>query len=230
VLETAAGTAPRALLVEADTSTRDALFVALTLAGFEIRGLVSGSEFDAVFAEFRPDIVALEVLLPDGPDGFQLAERILTEGNTPVVFVTAATTLAHRLRAFEIGADDYILKPFEVEEVVARMRAVLRRTGRVAAPTIHVGDLSVDQLNQVAYRGGTRLELTVTEFQLLAALARSPWKVWSKRELLSAVWGPGAYRENLVEAYVSTLRRKLEHHHGHRMIFTERSRGYTLRP
>src|ERR1700676_2639672 len=184
VAQARAVSAPRALIVEDDTSTRDALFVALTLAGFEVQALSSGTELAHAVAEFRPDIVALDVWLTDGPDGFELSAAVLAAANIPVVFLTAADAIEHRLRGFELGADDYIVKPFSLAEVIARMQAVLRRSGRVSAPTLHVGDLSIDQLNQVAYRGGERLDLTTTELELLTVLARAPWQVFSKRQLL----------------------------------------------
>jgi len=229
VVQAAGASTPRVLIVEDDTSTRDAIFVALTVAGFEVRAMSSGAELARVVAEFRPDVVGLDVWLGDGPDGFELSIELLRTADVPVVFLTAADAVEHRLRGFELGADDYIVKPFSMAEVIARLQVVLRRSGRMSAPTLHVGDLSIDQRNQVAYRGGDRLDLTSTELELLTVLARGPWQVFSKRQLLSLVWGLDMHRDNLVEVYVSAIRRKLEEH-GPRMIFTERSRGYVLRP
>jgi two-component system OmpR family response regulator len=229
VVPAATATAPRVLIVEDDTSTRDALFVALTVAGFEVRALSSGEELASIVAEFHPDIVGLDVWLQEGPDGFELSAEVLRTADVPVIFLTAADAVEYRLHGFELGADDYIVKPFTMAEVIARMHVILRRSGRMSTPTLHVGDLSIDQRNQVAYRGGQRIDLTSTELEVLTVLARAPWQVFSKAQLLSMVWGLDTHRENLVEVYVSSVRRKLEGF-GPRMIFTERSRGYVLRP
>ena len=146
----------------------------------------------------------------------------------PIVFVTAADAIDERLRGFEVGADDYIVKPFVASELLARVRAVLRRSGRLTSPTYQVFDLLVDEANRTASRSGHDLQLTKVEFDLLAVLSRTPGQVFSKAQLLSLVWGFDGYDNNLVEVHISALRRKLEANGG-RLIHTERGEGYVLR-
>jgi len=226
-----AGAPPRVLLVEDDVSIRDGLFVALTVAGFAVRAIGSGAELADALEEFHPDIVGMDVWLGEELDGFDLADTVISPTGVPVVFLTAADEVAHRLRGFAVGADDYVVKPFSTAEVVARMRAVLRRTGRLVSPTIVLGSLTVDETYRRVQRNREPVELTATEFDLLLALARNPGRTLSKAQLLVQVWGFVADQANvnLVEVYISSLRRKLELS-GPRLIFTERGRGYVLRP
>jgi DNA-binding response OmpR family regulator len=146
-----------------------------------------------------------------------------------MLFVTAADALEDRLRGFELGADDYLVKPFPMAELIARVRAILRRSGRLRSPTLEVRDLVLDEVNNIALRSGQPLDLTPTEFNLLHTLAKDAGKVFSKSRLLSLVWGWENYPHNLVEVHISALRRKLEEH-GPRLIHTERGAGYVLRP
>ena len=179
--------------------------------------------------EFHPDLAVLDIRLPDGDEGFDLALRLRAAAEVPVLFVTAADSLQDRLRGFEVGADDYLVKPFAVAELLVRVRAILRRAGRLSSPTHEVCDLMVDEANRTARRAGSEISLTKTEFELLAVLARDAGTVFSKTQLLSLVWGFDGYAPNLVEVHISALRRKLEVH-GPRLIHTERAEGYVLRP
>ena len=145
-----------------------------------------------------------------------------------MVFLTAADTLEERLSGFDLGADDYIVKPFAVAELLSRVRVILRRAGRLDSPTRQIRDLVVDEATRTVMRNKDRVELTRTEFDLLLVLVRSPGKVFSKTQLLAQVWGFDEFDPNLVEVYVSSLRRKLEAH-GPRLLFTERGRGYVIR-
>jgi two-component system, OmpR family, response regulator len=217
----------RILLVEDNTSVRVGVTSAMRSEGYSVRGLADGSEVAVALQTFRPDLVVIDVYLPDGDDGFVLAERVRAVASIPIVFLTAADTIEDRLRGFALGADDYIVKPFSTAELLARIRAVLRRTGRLSSTTVQVRDLVVDEATHTVIRSGERVELTPTEFELLRALVRTPGRLLSKAQILSQVWGFDAYDPNLVEVYISALRRKLEAH-GPRLIFTERGKGYVI--
>ena len=219
--------APRLLFVEDDPSLREAVTVTLRSAGFEVRAEADGTELAEAVVAFHPDLAILDVRLP-GEDGFGLAQRLRRLAEIPVVFVTAADALEERLRGFDVGADDYIVKPFAASELLARIRAVLRRSGRLTSPTRQVFDLLVDEVNRTACRGTHELGLTKVEFDLLAVLCRAPGRVFSKTQLLSLVWGFDGYDDNLIEVHISALRRKLEAYGG-RLIHTERGAGYVLR-
>jgi DNA-binding response OmpR family regulator len=220
---------PRVLVVEDDAALRRALVATLDASGFEVLGLADGLELTDEVDRFRPDLAVLDVGFGTGPDGFTQARLLRGQHGVPVIFVTAADALEDRLRGFEVGADDYLVKPFAMAELLARARVVLRRSGRLSSPTIEVRDLLVDEANRLVRRGGEVVELTKTEFEVLCALAREPGRVLSKVQLLALVWGFDEFAPNLVEVHVSSLRRKLEAH-GPRLIHTERGEGYVLRP
>lgn len=219
---------PRLLFIEDDRSLREAVTVSLRRAGFEVRPEPGGSELEDALTAFRPDLAILDVRLSDGESGFELAARLRARAEIPIVFVTAADAIDDRLQGFAVGADDYIVKPFATSELLARVRAVLRRSGRLVSPTREVFGVLVDEVNRTARRGDHELALTKTEFDLLVVLSRAPGQVFSKTQLLSLVWGFDGYDDNLVEVHISALRRKLEAHGG-RLIHTERGEGYVLR-
>jgi two-component system OmpR family response regulator len=168
------------------------------------------------------------VRLPVGPDGYTLARVLRRTGDLPLLFLTAADGLDDRLAGFEAGADDYLVKPFSMAELLARAQALLRRSGRLSSAVTRVGDLVVDHGARTIVRGGESLELTRTEYELLLALAQHPGQVLSKVQLLTQVWGFDAYDTNVVEVHLSALRRKLEAH-GPRLVHTVRGIGYVLR-
>lgn len=224
---------PRAkiLVVEDDAPIRSALDIALRGEGYEVRAEPDGVAFRSVVQQFRPDLAILDVGLPAGPNGLALAG--LLQGNVadvPVLFLTAADGLEDRLAGFEAGGDDYLAKPFLMAELVARVRAVLRRAGRLSSPKREIGDLVVDDEARTVTRSGEPVDLTNTEFELLSALARRPGHVFTKIQLLSQVWGLEAYDDNLVEVHICALRRKLEANSGTRLVHTVRGAGYVLRP
>jgi len=215
---------PRVVLVEDEEPVRLAIERALRRDGIAVTGFADCPAPEVILA-FAPDLAVLDVLLPSG-DGFELARRLRTARDLPIVFLTARDTVEDRLGGFELGADDYLVKPFALEELLARVRAVLRRAGRLGA-AIEVADIVVDEQSGLASRAGVPLELTATELRLLAYLVRQRGLVLSKHQLLTQVWGYDAYDPNVVEVHVSALRRKLEAH-GPRVLHTIRGLGYRL--
>ena len=221
-------TAARVLVVEDDALIRESVVAALSGAGFVVESAGAAEGVPALAADFRPDLALLDVMLPGAADGFALARALRRERDLPVIFLTARDAGADRLAGFEAGADDYVVKPFIVEELVARVRAVLRRLGRLPS-VLDLGDLRLDEQSSQAARGGAVLDLTATEYRLLLFLARERGRILSKTQLLTQVWGYEDYDPNLVEVHVSALRRKLEEH-GPRILHTVRGFGYVLRP
>lgn len=208
---------------------RNAVAAALEASGYLVLPLSEGSAVEAAAATFRPDLAVLDIGFPRGPDGFAVAAKLRAASDVPVVFLTAADGVDDRLRGFDVGADDYLVKPFVMAELLARIRVVLRRAGRLVSQTYEVRDLVVDEATREVRRNAEVVELTKTEFDLLCALVREPGKVLSKPHLLTVVWGFDEFDPNLVEVYVSSLRRKLEAH-GPRLLHTERGAGYVIRP
>lgn len=220
---------PRVLVVEDEAPLRRAVSTSLATEGYLVAEAGDPEEAEAVLEEFHPDLVVLDVRLPERHEGFELGRRIRSASETPIIYLTAIDDADARLEAFELGADDYVGKPFSMAELLARTRAVLRRSRRDLAGRLVVRDLLLDLDTATAYRAGARLPLTSTEFRLLATLVGQPGRVFSKVQLLSEVWEFDAYDVNLVEVHISALRRKLEAH-GPPLIFTERNQGYVIRP
>lgn len=219
----------RVLLVEDDPLTREVLSAALTGTGFEVHAEPDGSRVERAAVSFRPDIALIDMKLGDGVDGITVARRLKGTDDFPLLFLTSANSIEDVLAAFDVGGDDYIVKPFVMAELLARMRAVLRRVGRQSARSVlELGDLMIDEAAHSAIRGGAVLDLTHREFSLLVTLARHPGVVLSKLQLLTNVWGFEHYDLNVVEVHISALRRKLEEH-GPRVIQTVRGVGYVFR-
>jgi DNA-binding response OmpR family regulator len=216
----------RVLVLEDEPVLRETIAAALQDAGFVVLAAADGRGLDAAVDRFRPDAAVLDISLP-GPDGLTLARRLQARAPTAVVFVTARDAVADRLAGFSAGADDYVVKPFVLAELVARLRAVLRRTGRLVSPTVQVGELVLDEDAGRVVVAGEPVPLTATELRLLAYLVRNRGRVLSKTQILTQVWGYEEYDPNLVEAHVSALRRKLEAH-GPRLVHTVRGIGYRV--
>jgi two-component system, OmpR family, response regulator len=214
----------RVVVVEDERAVREAVEQALRDEGLAVAGF---SDFvDAeVLLRAAPDLAVLDVRLPHG-DGFELARQLRVRRDLPIVFLTARDAVEDRLTGFQLGADDYLVKPFALEELLARIRAVLRRSGRLGA-AIEAGDIVVDEQGGFATRSGDDLGLTPTELRLLAFFVRHRGLVLSKHQLLTQVWGYDAYDPNIVEVHISALRRKLELH-GPRVLETIRGLGYRL--
>ena len=218
----------RVLLVEDDALTREVLSAALVGTGFEVHAEPDGSRVERAAATFRPDIALIDMRLGDGVDGITVARRLKGTDDFPLLFLTSASAIEDVLAAYDVGGDDYIVKPFVMAELVARMRAVLRRTGREGRSVFELGDLRIDADAHSVVRAGQPVELTHREFALLIEMCRHPGMVLSKLQLLTNVWGFEQYDLNVVEVHVSALRRKLEEH-GPRVIHTVRNAGYVFR-
>jgi two-component system, OmpR family, response regulator len=217
----------RVLIIEDEAAIRYAVVAALTDAGYLVRGQGDGTGLRRLADAFRPDLAILDITLP-GPDGLALARSLRARSDLPLLFLTARDGLDDRLAGFAAGGDDYLVKPFALAELLARVQALLRRSGRAHSATIAVGDLVLDESAGIAWRGTEELELTLTEFRLLAYLAARRGRTVSKTEILTQVWGYGSYDPNLVEVRISSLRRKLESR-GPRIVHTVHGRGYTVR-
>lgn len=218
----------KVLVVEDDESIRSSLRTALDVAGYDVQELSDGSGVSALAAQFRPDLAILDVRLPRGPSGFELARTLRSTDDLPILLLTAADALDDRLTGFASGADDYMVKPFAMAELLVRVAALLRRAGRLSSTTWTFADLVIDDGAHTVKRNGVLVDLTRIEYDLLVVLARRHGRVFSKLQLLIQVWGFDAYDPNIVEVHISALRRKLEAH-GPRLVHTIRGVGYVLR-
>ncbi|MCB9439606.1 MAG: response regulator transcription factor [Mycolicibacterium sp.] len=219
--------AARVLVVEDSEAIREMVSEALTDAGYVTATRPDGAGLEDVLEGFRPDLVVLDVMMP-GRDGFVLVDVVRDWGDAAIVLLTARDGLSDRVRGLDGGADDYLVKPFELVELVSRIGAVLRRRGRLAT-VLQYGDLALDLEAGVAARAGRRLDLTGTGLRLLSFLAEQRGRIVSTNQILTAVWGYDAYDTNLVHVHVSAMRRKLEAH-GPRILHTVRGIGYRLQP
>jgi DNA-binding response OmpR family regulator len=199
----------RVLVVDDDRTVRDAVVGALESAGHATEACGSVAEALELAGGFRPDLVVLEMVLGGQVVGLELGRRLRGQADVLLVFATRDADVEDRLAAFEAGGDDYLVKPFRVEELVLRVRAVLRRAGRLASEALVVGRLAVDEPARRVVFAGAEVELGARDLALLAALARNAGRVVSKARLLDLVWGYEAADENLVEVHISSLRRRL---------------------
>src|SRR5688500_11107087 len=215
----------RVLVVEDEPATRELLSAILRDDGYDVEAVADGRDALKVAANSRPDLVLLDCALP-GSNGVDVARRLRQDSNLPIIFVTGADSTEDIREGFKVGADDYIVKPFDSEELSWRVRAVLRRSGRTVAQRWEFGDLVVDEGTRSATRAGELVPLTATEFDMLALLVRNRTRVVPKTQMLG-LWGHGT-DEHTLEVHMSSLRRKLEAH-GPRVIHTVRGVGYVLR-
>src|SRR5512146_3463350 len=229
---------PQVLVVDDEPNIRELVQVALKFHGCAVTSGASGKEALQRALTDHPDLIVLDVMLPD-IDGFEVCRRLRAQANdVPVIFLTARDTTSDTITGLALGGDDYITKPFSVEALVARVRAVLRRTRRQQGPgpgaagpgsTLRVADLELDEDYWIVRRGGTRVELSATEFRLLAYLMRNQGLMLTRKQLLESVWGwEYAGQSQVLETYVSYLRRKLDPL-GPPLIHTQRGVGYSLR-
>jgi two-component system OmpR family response regulator len=224
---------PRLLVVDDEPNILELLSATLRFSGFEVCSASTGHEALAMAQSFDPDLIVLDVMMP-GIDGFDVARRLRSGGvRTPVLFLTARDSDEDKVTGLTIGGDDYVTKPFSLEEVVARIRSILRRTrgpdGEASSAVLSLGDISLDEDSYEVLKADQPVELSATEFKLLRYFLHNPGRVLSKTQILEHVWsydfgGDG----NIVETYVSHLRRKIDTTQP-RLLHTLRGMGYALR-
>jgi DNA-binding response OmpR family regulator len=217
------GSLARVVVVEDDAAVREAVVNALLGEGFAAHGLADAVDAERLLA-FAPDLAILDVMLPRG-DGLVLARALRASREIAIIFLTARDAVPDRVAGLELGADDYLIKPFALEELLARTRAVLRRAGQLST-VLEVGGLLIEEDAGSATWHEQPLDLTPTELRLLSFLVRHRGQVLSKDQLLTQVWGYDAYDRNLVEVHVSALRRKLQATGAPELIHTVRGVGY----
>ncbi len=226
---------PRVLVVDDDRAVRESLRRALQLEDLEVDLAADGMEAIARVQDTPPDLVVLDVMMP-GVDGLGVVRRLRQDGvDVPVLLLTARDAVADRVAGLDVGADDYLVKPFALEELLARVRALLRRQQSTAADdraeVLRVADVELDTAAMRARRGDRDLELTRTEYELLELFLANPERVLTRDVLHDRVWGyDAATSSNTLEVYVGYLRRKLEADGEPRLIQTVRGVGYVLRP
>ena len=227
------GSPIRALVVDDEPNLAELLTTALRYEGWQVEQALSGHAAVRRAKELDPDVVVLDVMLPDLTGLEVLARMRATHPNVPVLFLTAKDAVEDRIAGLTAGGDDYVTKPFSLEEVVARLRALLRRTGATTGHSeaqLIVGDLHMDEDSHEVWRGEDEIHLTATEFELLRYFMRNPRRVLSKAQILDRVWQYDfGGQANIVELYVSYLRRKIDKGRTP-MLHTLRGVGYVLRP
>jgi two-component system OmpR family response regulator len=228
------GSPIRALVVDDEASLSDLLQMALRYEGWDVRTAADGQQALKTTREFRPDVIVLDIMMPN-VDGLETLRRLRANGDdVPVLFLTAKDSVDDRIVGLTSGGDDYVTKPFSLEEVMARLRGLIRRTARVMGdddgPELAVGDLVLNEDSYEVRRGETDITLTATEFELLRFLMRNPRRVLSKEQILDRVWSYDfGGRSSIVEIYISYLRKKIDTLGG-QMIHTVRGVGYSIRP
>jgi len=227
------GSPLRVLVVDDEESIAELLSMALRYEGWQVRTAHTGMAAVRAAREFTPDAVALDIMLPD-LDGLAVLRKLRKiDESIPVLFLTARDAVEDRVAGLTAGGDDYVTKPFSLEEVVARLRSLMRRTALVQQSQdsmLSVGDLTLDEDSHEVVRGGEEISLTATEFELLRFLMRNPRRVLSKAQILDRVWDYDfGGQANIVELYISYLRKKIDAGR-EPMIHTLRGAGYVLKP
>jgi two-component system OmpR family response regulator len=232
-LTRADGSPLRVLVVDDEVNIAELISMALRYEGWQVRTAHTGTAAVGAARELGPDAVVLDMMLPD-IDGLEVLRRMRTTlPDVPVVFLTARDAVEDRVAGLTAGSDDYVTKPFSLEELVARLRGLMRRTGARRADSssvLRVGDLELDEDSHEVSRGGEQIALTATEFELLRFLMRNPKRVLSKAQILDRVWSYDfGGQANVVELYISYLRKKVDAGR-EPMIHTMRGAGYVLKP
>ncbi len=219
----------RVLVVEDDEAIADVLRRSLRAEGHEVQSAGDGVEALSLAEQFVPDLVILDLGLPR-LDGTEVLKRLRAEGDVPILILTARTETEDRVEGLDSGADDYLPKPFEREELLARTRALLRRRPPRGSASLAVGDLLLNPDSREVKRGDREIELTNREFELLQYLAENQKLVVSRERLLEDVWGYDPFEQtNTIDVFISNLRRKLEEGGEPRMLHTKRGAGYVLK-
>ncbi|NLA65323.1 MAG: response regulator transcription factor [Leucobacter sp.] len=224
----------RVLVVDDEPSITQLLAMALRYDGWNVHTAATGEDAVAAVRSFLPDVMVLDIMLPDF-DGMQVLSRLRHNGaHVPVLFLTALDSVDDRVRGLTAGGDDYMVKPFSIEELVARLRALVRRSqmqrGRLPNPILRVGDLVLNEDSYEVERAGEPIELTSTEYELLRFLMRNERRVLSKAQILDRVWNYDyGGKPTVVELYISYLRKKIDAGRAP-MIHTVRGAGYVLKP
>ncbi len=232
-LTRADGSPLRVLVVDDEVNIAELISMALRYEGWQVQMAHTGTSAVGAARELGPDAVVLDMMLPD-IDGLEVLRRMRTSlPDVPVVFLTARDAIEDRVAGLTAGGDDYVTKPFSLEELVARLRGLMRRSGAQRAATtslLVVGDLELDEDSHEVSRGGELVSLTATEFELLRFLMRNPRRVLSKAQILDRVWNYDfGGQANVVELYISYLRKKIDAGR-EPMIHTMRGAGYVLKP
>jgi two-component system, OmpR family, response regulator len=222
----------RILVVDDEPNIVDVISMALRYQGFEVGSAANGNQALAQVRDFKPHLMVLDVMLPD-MEGFEVAQRLGAQrADVPIIYLTARDSTDDKIRGLSTGGDDYVTKPFSLEELIARIRTILRRSGlaRPESGRLTFEDLELDEDTMEVTRGGELIELTATEYRLLRYLMLNPRRVMTRAQLLDHVWnydfgGDG----RVLETYISYLRKKLDAH-GPPLIHTVRGVGYALRP
>ena len=227
------GSPLRILAVDDEQMLTDLLAMALRMVGWEVRTASSGLEALQVARYFEPDALVLDIMMPD-LDGMSVLRRLRESGNlVPVLFLTAKDAVGDRIAGLTAGGDDYVTKPFSLEEVIARLRAIIRRTGLASADEgqsiLRVGDLTLNEDSHEVERSGAEIELTATEFELLRYLMRNERRVLSKAQILDRVWSYDfGGKSSVVELYISYLRKKIDAGRAP-LLHTVRGVGYMIK-
>src|SRR3954466_522904 len=219
----------RVLVVEDDPDIGDVVRRSLRREGYDVRLASDGSEALDEAAVFEPDAVVLDLGLPK-VDGIEVSRRLRADGDVPILMLTARDSVDSRVEGLDSGADDYLVKPFDLQELLARLRALLRRRPPRGSASLIVGDLRLNPATREVFRGERRIDLTTREFELLEYLMRNERLVVSRETLLDDVWGYAPLAEtNTVDVFISNLRRKLEAGGEPRILHTVRGAGYVIR-
>lgn len=219
----------KVLVVDDERALRELLEYGLGQAGFHVRSATEGASALPLIATWTPDLIVLDVMLP-GPDGFALLPEIRRMTTAPVVMLTARTETAEKVAGLSAGADDYVSKPFDLDELVARLRTLLRRPRIDQSESLTYRDLTINLLSRSVFRANRRIELTPREFDLLRVFAERAEEVLTRSQLLDLVWGIDRdVIPNTVETFVSFLRAKIDSGESVKLIQTLRGAGYSLR-